>query len=354
MSTSKKKTTKPRTTRTKSEILEEFESVRSEVEPETIDAKTKALLAEQEVAVRRATSDLSSQGVVQKIGLVGLDVTKTLTNIQNQVLAELDVLSTLRQAVDLEKKEIERLHQVDVTLAATNILLQEYADKEKSLEESLAEKQKLLENSTASKKEELDKGFQSFCVKLAEDRNKQSREWEREKEEYTYQTALQRKKDKDEYEESLRAMTASVKEIAQQKEKAWAEREKLLQSAEKELADLRQLQLGMDARIKVEVDKHVAIATNALKKDLTSGFVLEKKDLEQRIALESQSAAALAVQNTTLEKRIGQLETELIAARESVKEMALAAFKEAGSSKALAEVTSFSARENNSPTRSRS
>jgi phage shock protein A len=149
-------------------------------------------------------------------------------------------------------------------------------------------------------------------------------------------------------------MTASVKEIAQQKEKAWAEREKLLQSAEKELADLRQLQLGMDARIKVEVDKHVAIATNALKKDLTSGFVLEKKDLEQRIALESQSAAALAVQNATLEKRIGQLETELIAARESVKEMALAAFKEAGSSKALAEVTSFSARENNSPTRSRS
>jgi hypothetical protein len=354
MSASKKKTTKPRTTRTKDDIAEEFESIRENVEPDSIDAKTRALLSEQEQLVRRATADLSSQGVVQKIGLVGLDVTKTLTNIQNQVLAELEVLGTLRQAVDLEKKEIERLHQVDVTLAATSILLQEYANKEKALEEAISEKQKTLEANNASKKEEIDKAFQSFCLKLAEDRQKQNREWEREKEEYTYQTALQRKKDKDEYDESVRTSAAVLRDTAQQKEKAWAEREKTLQSAEKELADLRQLQIGMDARIKAEVDKHVAIATNSVKKDLTAGFVLEKKDLEQRIALESQNAATLTIHNATLEKRIGQLENELIAARESVKEMALAAFKEAGSSKALAEVTSFSARENNSPTRSRS
>lgn len=57
---------------------------------------------------------------MQKISGLGLEVGKALADISEQLTQEVQVLATLREAVVLERKELEQLHKID--LAATGHL----------------------------------------------------------------------------------------------------------------------------------------------------------------------------------------------------------------------------------------
>lgn len=333
MATPKKATT--RSTRTRKEVKDDFEALEeAHAQAPVADPKTAALAKQRAEAVQAKTAAVTPETIVEQISQVGLEIQRTLADVQTQLLREWNELTELREAKAAEKAEVAQLHQIDVALAAIDVLVQEHAEKAAALEKDYAERAA-----------HLDRTHEARLAEEAQAAADDAAARERDEAEHAYKTKLARRKAEDEFAQKQQLVERQLTERREAIEKGWADREATLKLAEKELLDLRATVAGVDARIKSEKDAAVAIATNSLKKDLVATFALERKDLEQHIALGRQSAAAFQGQNEALTKRIAQLEAELDKARDSVKEMAVASFKEAGTSRALAEVTSFGGRE---------
>ena len=330
-----------RSTRTRKDVKDEFDDLVDNQDDTPADPKTAALAKARAAQVKAKTQDVTPKIIVDQLAAVGLGIQKTLSDVQAQLLAELNNLDELREAAEVEKAEIEALHRIDVASAAIDVLIQEHAEKTAALEKEYADKQAELEKTIQARTEEE--------ARAAADAQSSR---EREEADYVYRTKLARRKAEDEFAQKQQGLERQLAERKEQLEKGWTERENVLKAAEKDLADLRAQVAAMPETVRKEKEAAVAVATNSLKKDLTAAFALEKKDLEQNIALARQAQAAFQAQNDTLTKRIAQLEAELDKARESVKEMAVASFKEAGASRALAEVTSFGqGRDNGAPAR---
>jgi len=51
------------------------------------------------------------EGVVQKLSSLGLEVSKSLADLSGKLVAEVEQLTTIREAVGLETREFERLQE---------------------------------------------------------------------------------------------------------------------------------------------------------------------------------------------------------------------------------------------------
>src|SRR5258706_4824016 len=111
-------TTKPR--RSKAEIESEFEQIREDLSREKQERTSKddemSQLRENEI--RELTQNITAESLVQKIGTLELEVGRALSGLSSQLLAETKLLQSIRDAVALERKELERLHKIDVAKSA--------------------------------------------------------------------------------------------------------------------------------------------------------------------------------------------------------------------------------------------
>ena len=212
------KTTKtaPRPKRSKAEIDEEFAEIREEAATarETMEPKAEELRKQKETEVRQAAQGLSVDAVVGEISNLGLEVSKSLAALSDQLVQEVNRLATVREAVTLEQKELERLHKIDVAATALDQLVQDYSRQKDQLEAEIAaqrtawaEEQKQSEQEHKEQEETLKKQRQ------------------REAEEYEYRKALERKKAQDKYEEEIKLLARANKEKQEALEKSWRERE---------------------------------------------------------------------------------------------------------------------------------
>ena len=136
------KTTKTaaRPKRSKAEIDEEFAEIREEAATarETMEPKAEELRKQKETEVRQAVQGLSVDAVVGEISNLGLEVSKSLAALSDQLVQEVNRLATVREAVTLEQKELERLHKIDVAATALDQLVQDYSRQKDQLEAEIA------------------------------------------------------------------------------------------------------------------------------------------------------------------------------------------------------------------------
>src|ERR1700724_997559 len=115
--------------RSKAEMQQEFAEIQEQVESarEAVDAKAEGAARLRAAEVRQAAEGITVEAVVQKISGLGLEVGKALADISEQLTQEVKVLATLREAVVLERKELEQLHKIDVAATALDQMVQDYA-----------------------------------------------------------------------------------------------------------------------------------------------------------------------------------------------------------------------------------
>ena len=73
-----------------------------------------------------------------EISNLGLEVSKSLAALSDQLVQEVNRLATVREAVTLEQKELERLHRIDVAATAIDQLVQDYSRQKEQLEAEIA------------------------------------------------------------------------------------------------------------------------------------------------------------------------------------------------------------------------
>lgn len=208
------KPTKPplRAKRPRAEVQEEFAEIRGEVEAakKTAEPKREESLRQQEADVRAAVDGLSVEGVVRKMSGLGLEISKALNGLSDKLAEEVNRLSSVRQAVELEQKELQRLHKIDIGATALDQLVQDYRlEKDRQDAEIAAQRAAWEEESQRFERER----------KENEENLKKLRQ--REIDDYEYKKSLERKRAQDKYDEEVRVVEKKNKEKQEALEKDW-------------------------------------------------------------------------------------------------------------------------------------
>lgn len=310
-----KKTTsraKPRTTRTRSQVTSDFDTIRSETEnAETADPTTAAIASARASYVRNSTQGVTPESVVTKLSGLGLDLNRAIALVQEQLVAEVQKLEETREAVALEAAELKSLHGIDVAATNIGILVQDYEQKTKALEQEYTERQERLEaEQNASEKAFKDQQTEQIQTRA------------REKAEYEYRKAQERRYAEDQFNESLR--TKERENLLKQETlvRSWEERANALTAKEQEFTNLKAQVDGFAVATKAEVDKHVAIATNSLKSSLTHQHEMAKKDLETQLTIANSRIADHVRVSAENQALIAKLQAQVETANSKIESIA--------------------------------
>ncbi|MGA2983802.1 MAG: hypothetical protein ABSG32_08300 [Terriglobia bacterium] len=325
------KTTKatPRPKRSKAEIDEEFAEIREEAATarETLEPKTEESRKQREAETRQAVEGVSVDAVVVKISNLGLDVSKSLAALSDQLVQEVNRLGTLRDAVILEQKELERLHKIDLAATSIDQLVQDYSRQKDQIETEIAaqrtawaEEQKQSERERKEQEETLKKQRQ------------------REGEEYEYRKALERKKAQDKYEEEMKLLERANKEKQEALDKSWREREAALKSSEEEIQRLRKEAAEFPVRLRQESEGAAAESARATEQKFEQRILILSKDSEAEKRLAELRIKALEESLTRESVQMAALEKQLEEAKRQVQEIAVKAIEGASGARALSHI----------------
>ncbi|MGO4881702.1 MAG: hypothetical protein ACLP59_12870 [Bryobacteraceae bacterium] len=325
------KITKPpvRAKRPKTEVQEEFAEIRRETETarESADAKAAEAARLRAAEVRQTVDGTTVEGVVQGISGLGLEISKALADVSAKLVREVEQLSTVREAVGLERAELERLHKIDVAATALDQMVQDYAREKERLEAEIAEHRGAWEAETRDAERER---------KEQEENLKKARA--REIEEYEYKKNLERKKAQDKYEEDQRLQEKKNKERQETLEKSWQQRETALKEQEQELARLRKEAQEFPESLKTESEKAAVLASKAAEQKFEQEIVLLKKEAETEKRLASLQVKTLEETIVRQAAQIAALEKQMNEAKQQVQDIAVKAIEGASGAKALAHI----------------
>jgi colicin import membrane protein len=323
------KVTASRKKLTKAEEDKEFENIVREDEKSrsVSNPKSEELDRLRSQEIRQAVEGMSVDGVVQKISGMGLEISKSLSELSAKLVAEVERLTTIREAVALEQRELERLHKIDIVAASLDNMLQDYRLEKEKLDTEITSCR------AAWEEEELTRARDQ---KEFEDNLKKQRQ--RETEEYEYKKTLERKKAQDKYDEEIRLLEKKDKEKQENLEKSWQQREAALKERETEWAQLKKEADEFPARLKKEVDAAVTVALKNAEQKFEQQMTLLKKDgdAEQRIAELQIRSLKDTVDRQTAE--IAKLHAQIEEAKKQVQDIAVKAIEGASGAQALSQI----------------
>jgi hypothetical protein len=318
-----------RARRSKPEVEKEFSKVVDEAaeQKEYTDSKTQELARLRQAEIQQAVEGISVEGVVQNLSNLGLEISKALAEISGKLVFEVERLTSIREAVALQTKELERLHKIDIAATAIDHLVLDYQSQKQTLEAEISAQRE------AWSAEELQRAREQ---KEYEENLKKQRQ--REVEDYEYKKALERKKAQDKYEEETRVLEKKNKEKQEEIEKSWKQRETALREKEEEGARLRKEVDEFPARLKMEVDGAVSNAVKSAEQRFEQERILLKKESESERRLAELQIQALqdqlARQSAEIEKQRAQVED----AKRQVQDIAIKAIEGASGAQALSHI----------------
>ncbi|MDX2155348.1 MAG: hypothetical protein SFW09_02465 [Hyphomicrobiaceae bacterium] len=318
----------PRARRSKIETQREFEELQAEIAArEPIDAKVEASARAQEDQLRSATAEVGVDAVVQRIAGLGLEVSRALSDIAEKLTAEVRLLGSLKEAAEIERRELDRLHNIDIAATSIDLLVAEHAEKKKAVEAEMAEQRAQWQDETA--RTERERREQEEALK---------RQRQREIEDYEYRKALERKKAQDKYDEEQRQAERKRAERQEALEKDWQRREAALKEREEHVARLEAQVAELPARLARETEAAAQEARRQVEAQLERQILLLKKDAEAEARLAGQSIKALEQQLAASAGQIAALEKQLAEAKQQVQDIAVRAIEGASGARALSHI----------------
>lgn len=325
----KDSTTAPkRTRRTKAEIQQEFETIQQEINvPIMTNTKQNEFREQHEQEIREAVNEVGIDNVAQKISGLNVEISKTLSDLSEKMIAEVNLLAKLREAVQLEKQELERLHKTDVSLLALDEIVENYQRDKKNLENEIEQMRKRWEEEQTL-----------LARKMKEEEELLKKNRQREVDEYEYKKNLERKKEQDKYEGEVFQRDKKNREQQEILEKGWKEREAALRAQEEEFTQLRKEVTDYPNRLEKELNKAVTEAIQQTEQRIAQEKILLERDreLEKKMAdLKIKSLEEIIAQQ---KNQMALLESRLEDATRQVQDIAVRAIEGASGSKTLSHI----------------
>ncbi len=321
--------TSVRAKRAKADVEKEFAGIREEVESarEAPDAKAEEAARLREAEVRGAVEGVTVEGIVQRISGLGLEVARALSDVSAKLTDETQLLASVRDAVALERRELDRLHKIDTAATAVDQMVQDYARDKQRLEAEIAAQRAAWEQESEHAERER---------KEQEETLKKQRQ--REIEDYEYKKNLERKKAQDKYDEEVRQVEKKNAEKQETLEKSWKQREAALKEQEEELSRLRKESADFPARLQKEAVAAAAQARSETESRLEQQTLVLRKDAEAEKMLGELRVKTLEELVARQQTQIAALEKQLADAKQQVQDIAVKAIEGASGAKALSHI----------------
>lgn len=322
--------TASRARKSKSEVQEEFEKISEQAEQEKseLNPKVEELSRQRENEVKEALKDISTENIALKISSLGIEISKTLSDLSAKLSAETELLISLREAAALERKEIEKLHKIDVAATSLDQMLAEYSQKKTEQEEEMAQTRAAWYTEESGRELE---------QKEYDENLKKQRQ--REKEEHEYQKTNERKIEQDDWNETQRLQERKNKEKQEALEKSWQAREAALKEREDELNRLRKETAEFPEKSRQETAKAAAEAFKAAETAHAQEMLLGRKDAEAEKRLSDLKIKTLEETAARQSSQIEALGARLEEAKKQVQDIAVKAIEGASGANALSRVS---------------
>lgn len=318
-----------RTKRSKTDVEQEFVRLEETIinEKGLRSAKLEMAAQIQEAEIRTAVSEITVEVISKKLSDLNIEISRTLSNLSEKMITEMNLLQSLKSAVKLESKELQQLHGIDIAATSVDQLVADYAEKKKILEVEIAKMRAEWEQ----EKEEKQQVQKEYEATLKKNRA-------RENEEYEYQKFLERKKLQDQFEEEWRLKEKKNIEMQEALEKDCNEREAILKSKEAEFITLKQEVEEFSTRIATECSK----AVKETSKEIEAKYTLEIAQLNRDLVVEKQ-IGELKIQQlqellTNQQTQMSSLQAQLDEAKRQVQDIAIKAIEGASGAKTLAHI----------------
>jgi chromosome segregation ATPase len=318
-----------RAKRTKTEIQREFDEIQeqSAAARESADPKIEDAARRHETEVRGTVEGVTVESAVQRISGLGIEISKALSGLSGKLTEEVQLLASVREAVELERQELERLHQIDVAATALDQLVQDYGRQKSELETEIAARRAAWEEEAA--RADRDRKEQEDALK---------KQRQRESEDFEYKKALERKKAQDKYDEDIRVQEKKNQEKQETLEKGWRMREAVLKEREEELARLRKESEAFPKQLEAEASAAADRARRDAEARLQQETILMKKDAEAEKRFGELRVKTLEETVAHQQAQIAALEKQLADAKQQVQDIAVKAIEGASGARALSHI----------------
>jgi hypothetical protein len=318
-----------RSRRSKADVQQDFLKIREEVAAtrDARNAKVEEAARLQEAEVRQAVDALSVEGVAQSISALSIQISKALAEVSDSLLAEVRRFATIREAVALERAELDRLHKIDTAATALDQLVQEYDSKSQVLEADMSARRATWDAEVKAR----ERAERDYDENLKKQR-------QRETEEYEYKKTIDRKKAQEKYAEDVRAIEKENREKQEVLEKSWDVRERTLKEREEEYARLREEVSGFPARLQAEMGRAANDATRQTEQRFEQQVLLTTKEREADRRLSDLQIKALEETVARQTAQMATLQKQLDEAKQQVQDIAIKAIEGASGARALSHV----------------
>ena len=233
----------------------------------------------------------------------------------------------MREAVGLERKELDRLHRIDVAATALDQLVQDYARQKQELETEIAARRAAWEEEAGRVDRERKEQEESL-----------RKQRQREAEDFEYKKTQERKKAQDKYDEEIRLQEKKNQEKQETLEKSWQLREAILKEREEELARLRKESEAFPKRLEAERKRRRREDPAGIGARLQQETLVMKKDAEAEKRFGELRVKTFEETVAHQQAQIAALEKQLADAKQQVQDIAVKAIEGASGARALSHI----------------
>jgi chromosome segregation ATPase len=265
------------------------------VKVEQVEAKT----------VLAAVKELDPAKVVTDVGNLQLSVQSTLSNLSASITNKMAQVNTIDDAIRLKEERLQELYGIEKEAVTLD-------DMKAQVEAERAQAEIEREERDARWSEE------------TAERQKQSK---RALEDWSYEFEQKKKRLQEEFDAEVARNRRGEQVRAEALVKQWEEREAALKMREQEMADLKKMVEGFDARLKAEIAKAEAVVGNTMKRQHEYETALLKKDSDAALKLSEAQIGSLNSSIANLNKQVVELNAQLVSARNDAKDIASSALQ---------------------------
>lgn len=297
---------------TKSQIISTFQQILRDRQNVASKVATKEEESEREkrkqVLEQAATYTVDS--IVKGLADLQLDFSGIVAELSQKLEAESEKLEKIRRGIAIASQQSQELQKIRVVADVLHILTQEHREKLNLLEQNSGRRQETLEKDIASLRKDWEKEQQEFELLVQEENENTAKIRREEEEDYNYHLQRSRQIEMDEYEEEKRSLEREIRDLTQEKEKDWQDRENVLDAEQAQFERDRQRVAGFEEELKQafnkakedaiqEATREAKVKADLFAKEWEStkqGYELQVESLEQTIQRQNEQIADLSAQ----------------------------------------------------------
>lgn len=275
-----------------------------------VETKEEAVEKEKNKALLVKVADYTVNNIVNGMATLQLDFSNLTQEISQRLDTESNILNELKRAIAVENEKLAQLKKIRLVADGLYILRQEQEEKIKLLENQIQETQSKINEQQEKLRKEWLKEATDFEARITEEASLLREKREKEEADYQYNIEQQRRRERDEYEETRRNQERELRLINEEKNKVWLERENILARQEEEFNLNEEKIAGFEAKIQEEVnkargeaireaDREAQIKANLIEKQWEAdkqGFEFKIQSLEAKIQSQNQEIEAIIAQ----------------------------------------------------------